>query len=105
LGLDVLVEVHDEGELDRALAAGATLVGVNNRNLRTLAVDVDASFRLAARLPKDVLAVAESGLRKRDDLERLAEAGYKAFLIGERLMTTADPGAALAALLDGGAAA
>ena len=105
LGLDVLVEVHDERELDRALVAGATLVGVNNRNLRTLAVDVDASFRLAARLPKDVLAVAESGLRTRDDLERLAEAGYKAFLIGERLMTTADPGAALAALLDRGAAA
>src|SRR5262245_4178534 len=82
-GLDVLVEVHDENEFDRALAAGATLVGVNNRNLRTLEVDVDASFRLAARLPTGVLAVAESGLRTRDDLHRLAQVGYKGFLIGE----------------------
>jgi indole-3-glycerol phosphate synthase len=105
LRLDVLVEVHDESELDRALEAGATLVGVNNRNLRTLEVDVDASFRLAARLPRGVLAVAESGLRTRADLDRLAQAGYKAFLIGERLMTTPDPGAALAALLGRGAAA
>ena len=78
---------------------------MNNRNLRTLEVDVDASFRLAARLPPGVLAVAESGLRTRDDLDRLAQAGYKAFLIGERLMTTPDPGAALAALLGGRAAA
>jgi indole-3-glycerol phosphate synthase len=105
LGLDVLVEVHDDPELDRALDAGATLVGVNNRNLRTLEVDVDASFRLAARLPAGILAVAESGLRTRDDLNRLAQAGYKGFLIGERLMTTPDPGAALAALLGRGAAA
>jgi indole-3-glycerol phosphate synthase len=105
LRLDVLVEVHDERELDRALEAGATLVGVNNRNLRTLEVDVDASFRLAARLPRGVLAVAESGLRTRADLDRLAQAGYKGFLIGERLMTTPDPGATLAALLSRGAAA
>ena len=105
LRLDVLVEVHDEAELDRALGAGATLVGVNNRNLRTLEVDVDASFRLARRLPADVVAVAESGLRTREDLDGLAEVGYRAFLIGERLMTTPDPGAALAALLGRGVSA
>jgi indole-3-glycerol phosphate synthase len=100
LGLDVLVEVHEERELDRALDAGATLVGVNNRNLRTLAVDVEASFRLAARMPAGVLAVAESGLRTGEDLCRLRQAGYRAFLIGERFMSAADPGAALAGLLE-----
>jgi indole-3-glycerol phosphate synthase len=99
LSLDVLVEVHDERELDRALAAGSDLIGVNNRNLRTLAVDVDASFRLAAAMPRGVLAVAESGLRSGDDLRRLRAAGYQAFLIGERFMTAPDPGTALAALL------
>jgi indole-3-glycerol phosphate synthase len=99
LSMDVLVEVHDEPELDRAVAAGADVVGVNNRNLRTLAVDVDASFRLAAAMPPGVLAVAESGLRTGDDLRRLGAAGYQAFLIGERFMTTPDPGAALAALM------
>ena len=100
LGLDVLVEVHDERELDRALAAGATIVGVNNRNLRTLAVDVEASFRLAARMPAGVVAVAESGLRTGEDVRRLREVGYQAFLIGERFMSAADPGAALAGLLE-----
>jgi indole-3-glycerol phosphate synthase len=104
LGLDVLVEVHDERELDRALAAGADLVGVNNRNLRTLAVDVEASFRLGRAMPAGVLAVAESGLKSGADVRRLQEAGYRAFLIGERLMTAPDPGAALAALLADAAA-
>jgi indole-3-glycerol phosphate synthase len=99
LGLDVLVEVHDERELDRAMAAGADLIGVNNRNLRTLAVDVDASFRLGPAMPAGVLAVAESGLKSGADLRRLREAGYQAFLIGERFMTAPDPGAALAALM------
>ena len=96
LGLDVLVEVHDEAELDRAVAAGADLIGVNNRNLRTLAVDVDASFRLAARMPAGAIAVAESGLKSGADLRRLQAAGYRAFLIGERFMTADDPGEALA---------
>ena len=104
LGLDVLVEVHEDDELDRAVDAGATLIGVNNRNLRTLAVDVDASFRLAARMPDGVLAVAESGLRTHDDLMRLRDAGYQAFLVGEQLMAAADPGRALAAMLTGEAA-
>ena len=103
LGLDVLVEVHDEEELARAIDAGTDLVGVNNRNLRTLAVDVDASYRLAPRIPPAVLAVAESGLRHREDLERLHAAGYRAFLVGERFMTAADPGAALRELVGTGA--
>ena len=99
LDLDVLVEVHDEAELDRAVASGADLIGVNNRNLRTLAVDLGASVRLAARMPSGMLAVAESGLKSGEDLRRLRDAGYAAFLIGERFMTAADPGQALADLL------
>lgn len=99
LGLAVLVEAHDDDEVDRALATGATIVGVNNRNLRTLAVDVALSDRIAARLPASVIAVSESGLRSVDDLARLSALGYRAFLIGERFMTTPDPGVALAALL------
>jgi len=103
LGLDVLVEVHDAAELDRALAAGATAIGVNNRNLRTLSVDVQASEALIARMPRGVIAVSESGLRSAGDLRRLASLGYRAFLIGERFMTTDDPGAELRRLLDASA--
>ena len=95
LGLATLVEVHDEEELSRAIDCGARLIGVNNRNLRTLAVDVDASDRLAARMPAHVVGVSESGLQTRADLERLAAAGYKAFLIGERFMTAPDPAKAI----------
>jgi len=102
IGLDVLVEVHDEAELDRAVRAGADLVGVNNRNLRTLEVDVDASRRLAKLLPDHVVGVAESGLKARTDLDALHAAGFRAFLIGERLMTMPDPGAALRDLLGRG---
>jgi len=98
-GLDTLVEVHDEGELDVALAAGARVVGVNNRNLRTLNVDVGASRRLIGRVPAEVVAVSESGLKTPDDLMRLRQLGYRAFLMGERLMTRPDPGAELEALL------
>jgi indole-3-glycerol phosphate synthase len=98
-GLAILVEVHTDEELDAALTAGADLVGINNRNLRTLAVDVGLSERLAARLPSTVTAVSESGLRSGADLARLTSLGYKAFLIGERFMTAPDPGAALAGLL------
>jgi indole-3-glycerol phosphate synthase len=104
IGLDVLVEVHDEPELDRALGSGAELVGVNNRNLRTLAVDVDASRRLGGRLPPQVIGVAESGLTTAHDLYALRATGYRAFLVGERLMTAADPGAALRELMTGGPA-
>jgi indole-3-glycerol phosphate synthase len=104
LGLDTLVEVHDAGELAIAIDAGATVIGVNNRNLRTLAVDVHASEELIARMPGDVIAVSESGLKSADDLKRLAAIGYGAFLIGERFMTAAEPGTALRALLDAAAA-
>jgi indole-3-glycerol phosphate synthase len=72
---------------------------VNNRNLRTLAVDVEASYRLAAKIPAGTVAVSESGLQTRDDLERLSAAGYRAFLIGERFMTDRDPAAAIRALI------
>jgi indole-3-glycerol phosphate synthase len=95
LGLATLVEVHDASELDRALAAGARIVGVNSRNLRTLQVDLPVLEQLAPRIPADVVAVAESGITGGDDIRRLASLGYEAFLVGERLITRADPGAAL----------
>ena len=100
-GLAALVEVHGAGELTRALDAGADIVGVNNRNLRTMEVDVGTSHALIGGVPDEVTAVAESGLRTADDLEALRRAGYDAFLIGESFMTRDDPGAALASLLGG----
>lgn len=99
LELAALVEVHDATELERALDAGAEIIGVNNRNLRTLEVNVTASRDIAALLPAHVTAVSESGLKSADDVSELRGLGYHAFLIGERFMTTADPGGALAALL------
>jgi len=96
--LDALVEVHTEEELHRASALGATLIGVNNRNLKTLQVDLETSLRLAPLASPDAVLVSESGLRTRADLVRLQSAGYKAFLIGETLMRSADPLAALAEL-------
>ena len=100
LGLDVLVEVHEADEVSRAIDAGARIIGVNNRNLRTLTVDVHRSETVIARIPHDVIAVAESGLRSAEDLLRLRQLGYRAFLIGERFMSMEDPGAELQALLD-----
>jgi indole-3-glycerol phosphate synthase len=99
LGLAVLVEVHDAGEVARARAAGADIVGVNNRNLRTLEVDARASEACAAQLPAEVIAVSESGLKTADDLRRMRALGYRAFLIGERFMTAPDPGDALRSLV------
>ena len=99
LGLDTLVEVHDADELRIAIDVGARVIGVNNRNLRTLTVDVHASESLVAMMPPGVVAVSESGLKSAADLSRLSTLGYRAFLIGERFMTDADPGAALASLL------
>ena len=101
MGLDVLVEIHDAKELSIALDAGARIVGVNNRNLRTLEVDVHASDELIAKMPEEVVAVSESGLRTAADLLRLRSLGYRAFLIGERFMTAAEPGLALKGLLEG----
>jgi indole-3-glycerol phosphate synthase len=101
LRLAALVEVHDADELERALAAGAEIVGVNNRNLRTLEVDTRASEAIASRMPKGIIAVSESGLKSGADLERMRALGYQAFLIGEHFMTVSDPGHALAALIGG----
>ena len=101
LGLDALVEVHDATELAIALDAGARIVGVNNRNLRTLQVDVRVSDELIAAMPSEVIAVSESGLQSSVDLLRLHSLGYRACLIGERFMSADDPGAALGALLAG----
>ena len=101
LGLDVLVEVHDAQELAVAIDAGAEVIGVNNRNLRTLAVDVRASDELMARIPTGVVAVSESGLKAAADLRHLRAIGYSAFLIGERLMLADDPEAAVRQLVVG----
>jgi indole-3-glycerol phosphate synthase len=100
LGVDALVEVHDGAELERALAAGARLLGVNNRDLRTLEVSLQISVSLAPRIPDDVVAVAESGIKSGLDLRRLRDAGFDACLVGEHLMAAPDPGAALRQLLE-----
>ncbi len=101
LHMEALVEVHGEEEIDRALACGAAIVGVNNRDLATLSVSIDTSLRLAARLPDSVVRVSESGIEERADIDRLRAVGYDAFLIGERLMREGDPGAALRRLIAG----
>lgn len=94
-GLAALVEVHDSHQLARAVEAGAEVVGVNSRNLRTLSVDQDVLNRIVADIPSHVVKVAESGIRSSEDIARLSRAGYDAFLVGERLIATPDPGAAL----------
>jgi len=98
LGLDVLVEVHDEVELERALAAGATLVGVNQRDLFSFEVDQERALRMARSVPAGVVKVAESGVRDAADARALAAAGYDAVLVGESLVTAADIAAQLASL-------
>ena len=97
--LDALVEVHDTAELDRALAAGCDLIGVNNRNLHTFEVTLNTSFDLVRRIPAGVIKVAESGIDSAADIVRLRDAGFEAFLIGESLMRAPNPGDALRALL------
>jgi indole-3-glycerol phosphate synthase len=88
LGLDVLVEVHDESELDLALEAGAKMIGVNQRDLKTFEVDQQRAVRVAQEIPSSVVRVAESGVRTRDDASRLRDAGYHAVLVGESLVTS-----------------
>lgn len=98
LGLDVLVEAHDEVEVDRALAVGAEMVGVNQRDLTTFEVDQERAVRVAATLPAGVVRVAESGIGGPADAEALVAAGYHAVLVGESLMVSGDPAQAVAAL-------
>ncbi len=99
VGLDVLVEIHDEHELQHALAAGATLIGVNQRDLATFQVDHERAVRMAGVIPGDVVKVAESGVRGRADALSLRTAGYDAVLVGETLVTSEDPAAALHELI------
>lgn len=91
IDLDVLVEIHDEAELDRALAVGATLIGVNQRDLVTFEVDTERAVRMAGQMPADVVRVAESGVRDAADVRVLGEAGYHAVLVGETLVKHGDP--------------
>ena len=98
LGMDVLVEVHDRDELDRALRLRTPLLGINNRNLRTFEVSLDTTLGLLVDLPEDRLVVTESGIMGRADVEKMRTAKVNAFLVGEAFMREADPGAALARL-------
>jgi indole-3-glycerol phosphate synthase len=98
LGLDALVEIHDEVELDRALAVGADLIGVNQRDLVTFEVDTARAVRMAPRMPAGVVRVAESGITGPDDARVLHDAGYHAVLVGEHLVRSGDPATAVAAL-------
>jgi len=95
LGMDALVEVHTSEEMKRAAACGAKLIGVNNRDLRTFEVSVETSLSLAREAPSQALLISESGLNSAADLQRLYDAGYRGFLIGETLMRADDPAAAL----------
>ncbi len=99
LGMEPLVEVHSREELGRALAVGARIIGVNNRDLRDFRVSLETSLGLVDAIPEDCIAVSESGLHSREDMSRLRDAGFDAFLIGEHLMKNADPAAALGALI------
>jgi indole-3-glycerol phosphate synthase len=98
-GLDILCEVHDEAEFDRALEAGCDLIGVNTRDLRTFHVDLEVAFELAEKFPANVVGVAESGIHSGDDVRRLRAAGYDAFLVGESLMRAERPADALRELM------
>ena len=102
LGMDALVEVHTAEELERASAAGAGLVGVNNRDLRTFEVSLETSIRLAKLAPADAILVSESGLRGAGDVDRLRACGFRAFLVGETLMRAEDPEVALRYLAGAG---
>jgi indole-3-glycerol phosphate synthase len=97
--LEVLVEVHDGGELDRAVAAGSKIIGVNNRNLKTMEVRLSTSLELAPRIPAGVVKVAESGIKTGAEMKTLRAAGFDAFLIGEHLMLSPDPGVTLSSLI------
>ncbi len=99
LGIDALVEIHDREEMDKVMRYDVRLLGINNRNLRTFETRLETSLELAADLPKTITLVSESGIRTREDIDRLRAAGFHAFLIGEELMRANDEGAALKALV------
>lgn len=100
LGVDALVEVHSADEMNRATRAGASLIGINNRDLTTFSVDLNTSVELAALAPDLAILVSESGINTGADIRRLRSAGFNAFLVGEHLMRASDPGAALKRLID-----
>ncbi len=95
LGMDVLVEAHDANEVDRALKTSAALIGINNRDLRTFKTSLDTTLSLREKIPSDRILVTESGIRTREDAQRMREAGVHAFLVGEAFMRADDPGAEL----------
>jgi indole-3-glycerol phosphate synthase len=99
LGLDALVEVHNETEMKRAIDAGASIIGINNRDLTTFAVDLEVSHRLARLAPPDTLLVSESGINTITDINELQDSGFHAFLVGEHLMRARNPGEALKELV------
>ena len=101
LGLDCLVEVHDEDEIKRAVSAGAEIIGVNNRNLENLKVDVDNCLKLIPQIPKGIVIVAESGLKTHEDIRRIKDAGAHAVLIGETFMRSPDIGAKIKEVMYG----
>ncbi|HEY8715278.1 MAG TPA: indole-3-glycerol phosphate synthase TrpC [Candidatus Acidoferrum sp.] len=103
IGMEPVVEVHTKAELERALGATARIVGVNNRDLKSMTVRTETSFELIEEIPEECVAISESGIRSHEDIVKLRAAGFDAFLIGESLMLAEDPGAALAALLGQGA--
>lgn len=98
LGMDVLVEVHDEAELERALRLSTPLIGINNRNLHTFEVSLDNTYRLLEKIPADRIVVTESGIHCRDDVQAMRAHQVNAFLVGEAFMRASDPGAQLAEL-------
>lgn len=100
LGLDALVEIHDREEMDKVMRYEVRLLGINNRNLRTFETRLETSIELAAELPKTITLVSESGIRTREDIDRLRAAGFHAFLIGEELMRAEDEGTTLKALVN-----
>lgn len=100
LGMECLVEVHNAGELERAARAGCAIIGVNNRDLKTMKVSLETSLELAEKFPSGAFRVSESGIKTADDVRRLVSAGYGGILVGEALVTSPDPGAALRRLLE-----
>lgn len=100
LGMDALVEVHEEEELDAALKAGAKIIGINNRNLRDFSVNMETTFKILPRIPSDIIVVSESGIKEKDDARRLKEAGIRAILVGEALVMSPHPEEKIRELLD-----